>query len=118
MILYCGLGMMAMGMVFTVVGLGELQLELQLVGPVIFMCGGVLACVRILLCVVPHCGCGGRGSQRDDVETLLNRENKFKDQRDKIAFMRRPETALTLFERREVVVKEGLGQKTGGWGMW
>ena len=47
-ILYCGLGMIAVGLVITVVGLGDKgfhTLELKLVGPIIVVCGGVLTCV-------------------------------------------------------------------------
>ena len=106
------MGMMAIGMVITVVGLGDkgfYSLELQLMGPIIIVCGGVLACVRILLCVVPNCGCGGRWRGRwrgrDDVEKLLKKEKKFEDHGGKTDFKGRYETALVMFEQREFELK-------------
>ena len=71
-VLYVGLGMVAVGLVITVVGLGDKgfqTLELRIVGPSIVLCGAMLAGLRILLCVGAQLG-RGRG------ETLLRGENR------------------------------------------
>ena len=61
-LLYCGLGMIMVGLVITVVGLGDKgfkSIELRLVGPGIVLCGGVITSARILLCTLPYTQCGG-----------------------------------------------------------
>jgi hypothetical protein len=55
-LLYIGLGMMAVGLVITFVGLGEKGFkttELQMIGPGLVGGGVILAILRILLCLVP-----------------------------------------------------------------
>ena len=71
-VLYVGLGMFAVGLVITVVGLGDKgfqTFELKIVGPSIIVCGAVLAGGRIVVCVWPEIRRRGR---RED--TLLDRE--------------------------------------------
>ena len=66
-VLYCGLGMIMVGLVITVVGLGDKgfqTLGLKLVGPITLVCGSVLACVRILMCTQPQKMCGGGGARK------------------------------------------------------
>jgi hypothetical protein len=64
-LLYTGLGMMAVGLVITFVGLGEKGFkttELQMIGPGLVGAGGLLALLRILLCwegCVSHLSRGG-----------------------------------------------------------
>ena len=70
-VLYVGLGMVAVGLVITVVGLGDKgfkTFELKIVGPSIIVCGAVLAGARIVVCVWPEI----RRRRRQD--TLLDRE--------------------------------------------
>ena len=65
-VLYVGLGMVALWLVITVVGLGDKgfqTLELRIVGPSIVLCGAMLAGLRILLCVGAQLG-RGRGENR------------------------------------------------------
>ena len=96
--------MIAVGLVITVVGLGDKgfhSLELKLVGPIIVVCGGVLACVRILMCTLPHTQCGKRWcvcwvGEGGDKEKLLRTENQFKNQRG---------DPLVSFENREVELR-------------
>ena len=60
-LLYSGLGMIMVGLIITVVGLGDKgfkSIELILVGPGIVMCGGVLTSARVLLCTLPSTRCG------------------------------------------------------------
>ena len=67
MILYCSIGFIMVGLVITVVGLGDKgfqSLELRLMGPIVVMCGVVVASGRIIVCLVPGiklderlCGC-------------------------------------------------------------
>ena len=55
-LLYIGLGMVAVGLVITFVGLGEKGFRttgMQIIGPGLVGGGGVLAIVRIFLCSVP-----------------------------------------------------------------
>ena len=55
-LLYVGLGMGAVGLVITFVGIGEKgfkSLQLKLVGPGLVGCGLVLTIIRILFCTVP-----------------------------------------------------------------
>merc|ERR1712142_1060703 len=75
-ILYCGMGFIMVGLVITVVGLGDKgfqSLELRLMGPIIVLCGVVVASGRIIVCFVPGisldkklCGCM-MGSEGDRV---------------------------------------------------
>ena len=54
-ILFIGMGLFAIGLVTTFVGLGEKGFktsELKLVGPCLAGCGIVLAAVRVILCIV------------------------------------------------------------------
>ena len=67
MILYCGVGLIMVGLVITVVGLGDKgfqSMELRLMGPIVVLCGVVVASGRIIVCLVPGirldrrlCGC-------------------------------------------------------------
>ena len=55
LLLYLGLGLVAIGLIITFVGLGEKgfkTVELKLVGPVLVVGGVVLVLVRIMLCTV------------------------------------------------------------------
>ena len=55
LLLYLGLGLVAIGLIITFVGLGEKgfrTVELKLVGPVLVGGGVVLVFVRIMLCIV------------------------------------------------------------------
>ena len=57
MLLYVGLGIISVGLVITVVGLGDKgyqTLELQVVGPGVVVCGSVMVGVRVLLCLLPR----------------------------------------------------------------
>ena len=54
-LLYVGLGIISVGLVITVVGLGDKgyqTLELQVVGPGVVGCGAVLVVVRVILCLL------------------------------------------------------------------
>ena len=78
-VLYVGLGMIAVGLVITVVGLGDKgfkAFELKVVGPSIVLCGGLLSCLRILVCIVPQWDCvrKWRDPGRGEGETLLHGE--------------------------------------------
>ena len=69
-VLYVGLGMVVLGLVITVVGLGDKgfqTLELRILGPSIVLCGAMLVGLRMLLCV---------GAQLGRGETLLRGENR------------------------------------------
>ena len=87
MILYIGLGMMAVGLVITFVGLGDKgfkTLELKLIGPSLVGCGMFFALLRILYCTMPSYGknCCGRNEEYEKLlknEELLAElnENKF-----------------------------------------
>ena len=75
-VLYVGLGMVAVGLVNTVVGLGDKgfkTFELKIVGPSIIVCGAVLAGARIVVCVWPEIR---RGRRRRRQDTLLDREER------------------------------------------
>ena len=67
-ILYIGLGMVAIGLVITFVGLGDKgfkTLELKLIGPSLVGCGVFFALLRILFCTVPSCCSGWREVSED-----------------------------------------------------
>jgi len=76
-ILYLGLGVMALGLVVTVVGSGDKgfqTLELKLVGPSLIVCGVLLAILQIVLCNFPALEklcC----DQKDESEQLLPEED-------------------------------------------
>ena len=62
-LLYLGLGMVTMGLVITLVGLGDKgfkTFQLKLLGPALVCCGGGLGLVRLLVCTV--------GVERGEVE--------------------------------------------------
>ena len=72
LVLYVGLGMVAVGLVITMVGLGDKEfqtLELRIVGPSIVLCGAMLVGLRMLLCVGAQLG-------RRRGETRLRAENR------------------------------------------
>ena len=76
-ILYIGLGMVAIGLVTTFVGgggRGFKTLELKLVGLSLVACGLVLAVFRVLLCIVP----AWTGSTGDMSEVKLEQEESEK----------------------------------------
>ena len=55
MLLYLGLGLVTMGLVITLVGVGDkgfTTFELKLLGPGLVSCGGVMFLVRLLVCTV------------------------------------------------------------------
>lgn len=57
-VLYVGLGMIAIGLVITFVGIGDKgfrTLELKMVGPSLVVFGAFFAFLRILLCTIPSC---------------------------------------------------------------
>ena len=65
-LLYVGLGLVAVGLVITFVGLGEKgfrTVELQLVGPGLVLAGLVMTLLRIVCCAVPVGWGGGRDDQ-------------------------------------------------------
>ena len=75
-VLYCGMGMIMVGLVITVVGLGDKgfhSLELRLMGPIIVGCGVMMTSVRILVCILPGMQMGkiwggwGKGGEGDKV---------------------------------------------------
>ena len=54
-LLYLGLGLVTMGLVITLVGVGDkgfTTFELKLLGPGLVSCGGVMFMVRLLVCTV------------------------------------------------------------------
>ena len=83
-ILYLGLGMLAIGLVITFVGMGEKgfrTVELKLVGPVLVGGGVVLALLRILLCIVSPCS-ARRSEQNCDFEHLLDDKQEILNSKD------------------------------------
>ena len=73
--------MMAIGLVITVVGLGDKgfkTIELKLVGPSLLGCGLFFALLQVLYCTLPACGktCGG---QNDESEKLFRNEELMID---------------------------------------
>ena len=88
-LLYSGLGIIMLGLVFTVVGLGNRgfhTLELQLVGPIIIIFGLMLVLTRVFMCTVGECWRAERNTDersRGKELTLrvnLNKEGKLQYQ--------------------------------------
>ena len=80
-ILYVGLGMIAIGLVITFVGLGDKgfkTLELKLIGPSLVGCGVFFALLRILFCTVPSCcrSCVKCCSKSDESEKLIKKDTR------------------------------------------
>jgi hypothetical protein len=74
-ILYIGLGMVAIGLVITFVGLGDKgfkTLELKLIGPSLVGCGVFFALLRILFCTVPSCCSGCREKQGEGKGAVID----------------------------------------------
>jgi len=69
-ILYIGLGTMAIGLIITFVGIGEKGFkttQLQCAGPLLVLLGVIMVVIRIIMCTVPECynygDCGGKTQQ-------------------------------------------------------
>jgi len=80
-ILYIGLGMVAMGLVITFVGLGDKgfrTLELKLIGPSLVGCGMFFALLRILFCTLPSCcsSCFKCCRSSEESEKLIKKEEE------------------------------------------
>ena len=79
-LLYMGLGMVTVGLVITLVGVGDKgfkTFELKMVGPGLVGCGGFLAVLRILFCTVPACwGWLAPRRRKEDMmrETQMNQD--------------------------------------------
>ena len=79
-LLYMGLGMVTVGLVITLVGVGDKgfkTFELKMVGPGLVGCGGFLAVLRILFCTVPACwGLLAPRRRKEDMmrETQMNQD--------------------------------------------
>ena len=79
-LLYMGLGMVTVGLVITLVGVGDKgfkTFELKMVGPGLVGCGGFLAVLRILFCTVPACwgwSAPRRGKEDMMRETQMNQD--------------------------------------------
>jgi len=85
-VLYIGLGMVAIGLVITFVGLGDKgfqTLELQLVGPSLVGCGFIFAILQILYCTFPSLG-RSCCDQNEESDKLLREEEilEFKQIRE------------------------------------
>ena len=81
-ILYIGLGLVAVGLVITFVGLGEKgfkSIELKLVGPSLVTCGLFLVFLQILYCTLPLSVCGKSNARKDEAEKLLINEEMLSD---------------------------------------
>ena len=80
-VLYVGLGMIAIGLVITFVGLGDKgfrTLELKLIGPSLVGCGIFFALLRVLFCTVPSCCrvCMRCCKKKDDTSPLLDKDKQ------------------------------------------
>ena len=82
-VLYVGLGMAAIGLVITFVGLGDKgfrTLELKLIGPSLVGCGVFFALLRVLFCTVPSCCracvkcCRGQGKGSENKSLLQDKK--------------------------------------------
>ena len=77
-ILYIGIGLVAVGLVITFVGLGEKgfkSMELKMVGPSLVTCGVFCVFLQILYCTLPLCAQGY--NKKEDDEKLLQKEEIF-----------------------------------------
>ena len=57
-LLYVGLGTVAIGLIITFVGLGEKgfkTMQLRMIGPILVLTGMVMALIRVLSCTLPAC---------------------------------------------------------------
>ena len=106
-VLYCGLGMIMVGSVITVVGLGDKgfqTLELKLVGPIVVVGGCVLTLVCILICTLPTVRCwklrccegGNRNNAKEGEEN-----SNFADRLNKLHRSRKHGNILTTIVNRE-----------------
>ena len=106
-ILYVGLGMIFVGLVITVVGLGDKgfqTLELKVVGPSIVLCGILLACLRIFICMVPYWCCDrGRGDRGKGDKLIQCQCDQNTDLRG------RRETTLATIASRQIKQRVAVG---------
>jgi ABC-type proline/glycine betaine transport system permease subunit len=79
LLLYLGLGLVAIGLIITFVGLGEKgfrTVELKLVGPVLVVGGVALVFVRIMLCKVGTSRDKRCAHLLDDKQDVFEREKR------------------------------------------
>ena len=86
-ILYIGIGMICLGLVITMVGLGDKgfrTLELKLVGPSFVGCGVFFTLLRILLCTMPSScrTCFKCCSKSEEAETLIKKDPQKKKKKN------------------------------------
>lgn len=82
-VLYIGLGMVAIGLVITFVGLGDKGFrttELKMIGPSLVGCGVIFTLLRILFCTVPSCcrACLKCCKKNEDTKKLIDEKNVLK----------------------------------------
>jgi len=83
-ILYVGLGMVAVGLVITFVGLGDKgfkTVELRLVGPSLVGCGMFFTVLRVLFCTMPAgcSSCKGCCNKKDSSEKMIKVEKLMEE---------------------------------------
>ena len=86
-ILYIGIGLVAVGLVITFVGLGEKgfkSMELKMVGPSLVTCGVFCVFLQILYCTIPLPVCGKSKARKDETEKLLLNEEMLSDIKSKL----------------------------------
>ncbi|XP_047481193.1 uncharacterized protein LOC125033590 isoform X2 [Penaeus chinensis] len=74
-VLYVGLGLIALGLIITFVGLGEHGFkspELRLIGPSLIGCGFLFALLRLFFCSAPDCCTSCRKAKPLDEKSLLS----------------------------------------------
>ncbi|XP_069984488.1 uncharacterized protein [Penaeus vannamei] len=74
-VLYVGLGLIALGLIITFVGLGEHGFkspELRLIGPSLIGCGFLFALLRLFFCSAPACCTSCRKAKPLDEKSLLS----------------------------------------------
>ena len=82
--LYVGLGMAAIGLVISFVGLGDKgfkTIELRLVGPSLLGCGLSLAFLQVLYCTLPAAGITCCASKLQAVNNISNAKMMIEDDR-------------------------------------
>ena len=87
-ILYVGLGMVAVGLVITFVGLGDKgfqTLELKLIGPTLTGIGLFFALLRVLFCTLPSClrscrRCCCCGNSEEEEKLIKKEQEKLRNE--------------------------------------
>ena len=114
-VLYVGLGIVALGLVITLGDKGFQTLELRIVVPSIVLCGAMLAGLRILLCVGAQLGRGRGETLRAENRVSEGGETAANCQNWGLLIGQSMQGCDWSDSQPQSIICEGSSNKTGAW---